>query len=111
MEKKYEVKITRHALAQMQEIVRYISNNLLAPEAADSLMNDIKEAILGLTDLPKRYALIEEEPWRSEGVRKITVKNFLVYYWVDEENKRTQVTAIIYNKRDQLQQLAGMKMK
>lgn len=95
----------------MHGIVRYISNDLLASEAADSLMNDIKEVILGLTDLPKRYALIEEEPWGSEGVRKITVKNFLIYYWVDEENKRTQVTAIIYNKRDQLQQLAGMKMK
>lgn len=96
------------------EIVRYISNDLLASEAADSLMNDIKdikETILGLTDLPKRYALIDEEPWRSEGVRKTTAKYFLVYYRVDEENKRTQVTAIIYSKRDQLQQLAGMKMK
>ena len=70
----------------MHGIVRYISNDLLASEAADSLMNDIKEVILGLTDLPKRYALIEEEPWRSEGVRKIVVKNFLVYYWVDDES-------------------------
>lgn len=43
MEKKYEVKITRHALAQMQEIDRYISNDLLASEAADNLMNDIKD--------------------------------------------------------------------
>lgn len=55
----------------MHGIVRYISNDLLASEVADSLMNDIKEVILGLTDLPKRYALIEEEPWRSEGVRKM----------------------------------------
>lgn len=47
--------------------------------------------------MPKKYALIEEEPWKHEGVRKIIVKNFLIYYWVDEENFKVQVIAVIYN--------------
>ena len=108
MENNYEVKVTRQAMEQMREIVHYISKELLAPEAADKLLDKMQDAIISLSDMPKRYALIEEKPWRHEGVRKIVVKNFLIYYWVDEENLKVQVTAVIYNKRDQLRQLLNM---
>ena len=82
----------------------------MAPEAADNLLDDLKASILKLSVLPKKYPLIEEEPWRSEGVRKIVVKNFLVYYWIDEEYNKVQVTAVIYSKRDQIKQLKNMEM-
>ena len=47
----------------------------------------------------------------DEGVRKIVVKNFLIYYWVDDENNRVQVTAVIYSRRDQIRQLSNMDME
>ena len=108
MDTRYEVKITRQAMEQMREIVHYISGELLAPEAAGKLLDKMKEAIDSLSDFPKRYALIDEEPWRTEGVRKVIVKNFLIYYWVDDENHKVQVTAVIYSRRDQLKQLLNM---
>lgn len=74
MDKKYEVKVTRQAMAQMKEIVHYISAELLAPEAANKLLDKIRDAIAALSFMPKKYALIEEEPWKHEGVRKIIVK-------------------------------------
>ena len=58
-----------------------------------------------------RQALIEEEPCRSEGIRKIVVKNFLVYYWIDDKCNKVQVTAVIYSKRDQIEQLKNMDMQ
>lgn len=85
MDKKYEVKVTRQAMAQMKEIVHYISAELLAPEAANKLLDKMRHAIAALSSMPKKHALIEEEPWKHEGVRKIIVNNFLIYYWVDEE--------------------------
>lgn len=94
----------------MREIAHYISYDLMAPEAADNLLDDLKASILKLSVLPKKYPLIEEEPWRSEGVRKIVVKNFLVYYWINEEYNKVQVTAVIYSKRDQIKQLKNMEM-
>ena len=94
----------------MREIAHYISYDLMAPEAADNLLDDLKASILKLSVLPKKYPLIEEEPWRSEGVRKSVVKNFLVYYWIDEEYNKVQVTAVIYSKRDQIKQLKNMEM-
>lgn len=110
MGNKYEIKVTRQALEQMREIAHYISYDLMAPEAAENLLDDLKASILKLSVLPKKYPLIEEEPWRSEGVRKIVVKNFLVYYWIDEEYNKVQVTAVIYSKRDQIKQLKNMEM-
>ena len=111
MDNKYEVKVTRQALEQMRAILHYISYDLMAPQAADNLLDDLKSSILKLSVLPKRYPLIEEEPWKSEGIRKSVVKNFLVYYWVDDENNKVQVTAVIYSKRDQIKQLRKMDMQ
>ena len=98
----YEVRVTRQALEQMKEVVHYISNDLMAPDAADNLLDKMKAEITKLSSFPKKHALIDEEPWRTEGVRKIVVKNFLIYYWV---------TAVIYSRRDQIRQLSNMDME
>ena len=107
----YEVRVTRQALEQMKEIMHYISNDLMVPDAADNLLDKIKAEIMKLSCFPKKHALIDEEPWRTEGIRKIVVKNFLIYYWVDDENSRVQVTAVIYSRRNQIRQLANMDME
>ena len=106
----YEVRVTRQALEQMKEIVHYISNDLMAPDAADNLLDKMKAEIIKLSSFPKKHALIDEEPWRTEGVRKIVIKNFLIYYWVDDKNNRVQVTTVIYSRRDQTKQLSNMDM-
>ena len=67
MDKEYEVKVTRQAMTQMKEIVHYISAELLAPEAADKLLDKMRHAIAALSSMPKKHALIEEEPWKHEG--------------------------------------------
>lgn len=72
----YEVKVTKQAYGQMREIVLYITNELLAPEAAANLLDKMQEALNALPDMLKRHSLVDEEPWRSEGVRKIVVKKF-----------------------------------
>ena len=35
----YEVRVTRQALKQIKEIVHYISNDLMAPDAAHNLLS------------------------------------------------------------------------
>ena len=55
--------------------------------------------------MPQSYRTIEEEPWRSQGVRKSSANNYYIYYWIDDVNKEVHILAVIYNKRDQYQQL------
>ena len=33
------------------------------------------------------------------------VKNYLIFYWVDEENKTVTVARVIYSRRDYLEEL------
>lgn len=107
----YQVKITRKAYANMEEIVDYIADELLAPEAARHTLSLLESAINGLSFMPTRNRVTEDEPWGSLGVRKMSVKNFLIYYWIDEEKKKVQVTAVLHGLQDQQRHLAKMDME
>ena len=107
---RYEVKLTAQAIEQIEETIQYISKILLAPEIARKWADVLQCKIGELDSMPSRYPLIEEEPWRTKGIRKMLVKNFLVYYLVDEENKTVWVTAVIYGRRDQISALLDMPL-
>ena len=65
----YEVRITLQAQAHLREIRDYIAQKLLAPEAAKNTVQRLGTVMASLSQMPNRVPLIEEEPWRSEGVR------------------------------------------
>ena len=104
----YEAKITKQAQEQLKEIFGYISYELLAHAASNTLLDKMEDSIMKLSSFPERFQLVDEEPWQTEGIRKLVVKNFLVYYWVDKINMKVQVTAVIYERRNQIEQLKKM---
>ena len=65
----YEVRVTRLALEQMKEIVHYISNDLMAPDAADNLLDKMKEEITKLSSFPKKHALMKSHGGLREYAR------------------------------------------
>lgn len=48
--------------------------------------------------MPQRIKNIDEEPWGSYGFRKIRVKNYYVYFWINEE-KKLKGFDLIYTKQ------------
>ena len=90
MPEKYTVKITQQAQEQIREIVSYIRFTLQAPETAMKMLDTLQEEIASLDQFPNRVPLTEEEPWRSQGIHKFPVKNYLIYFWVDEETKKVE---------------------
>lgn len=108
MHGRYNVHITRYAYSQMKEIRQYIEEELFAPQAAKNLLLAMRDAIGKLQNMPTRHQLVEAEPWKSEGIRRIIVKNFYIYYWIDEPKETIHVTAVVYGKRDQIRQLSQM---
>ena len=104
----YKVKLTDHAVAQLQEAVIYISKVLQASTVAKHWAARIKKELASLSTMPARYPLTEEEPWHTEGIHKMSVENFLVYYWIEEAKKIVWITAIVYARRDQLRVLREM---
>ena len=107
----YEVRITLQAQAHLREIRDYIAQKLLAPEAAKSTVQRLGTVMASLSQMPNRVPLVEEEPWRSEGVRVRAVKNFLIYFWVNEAEKTVQIIAVIYARRDQTSVLSQLDLQ
>ena len=85
MDKTYNVKITSQAEEQMQETIYYIAHELKAPDAALHLLDALENSFVSLTHFPQRVALMDEEPWHTNGIHRLPVKNFLVYFWIDED--------------------------
>lgn len=111
MERIYTVKTTSQAEEQIQEIIHYVADELKAPDAALHLLDALEDSFISLTHFPQRVALVEEELWRNKGIHRLPVKNFLVYFWIDEDNMNVQITAVIYNRRDQLYHLSKMDIE
>ena len=72
----YEVKLTGKAQRQLQEIVRYIAEDLQEPATAERMLDSMEKEIMSLSTLPNRVALTTEEPWHSAGIHKMPVKNY-----------------------------------
>ena len=104
----YQVTLTPQAMEQIRQTALYIAHTLQEAETAKRWADLLYKEIAGLCFMPSRYPMIEEEPWRSKGIHKMSVKNHLGYYWVNEEAKRVYVTAVIYGRRDQLAALADI---
>lgn len=82
---------------------------LMTQDATLSYIRVIRKEIESLSIMPARYKTLDDEPWRSRGIRKIIVKNFFIYYRIDEDTKRVYILNIIYAKRDQLNMLKQME--
>ena len=106
----YQIIITPDAIDDLTELRNYIADVLLAPDTALNYIRTIRREIGGLARMPARHKRVDPEPWHSRGVRKIIVKNFYVYYRIDEPIGTVYILNVIYAKRDQLKALTRMKL-
>lgn len=47
----------------------------------------------------------------QSGVAPNGDKNFLMYYWIDEEHSQVNIVAVVYGRREQLAQLEYIDME
>lgn len=97
---KFNVIYSERALNDLRNIHRYITLELLAPEAAKKLSERLMTEIDSLDEMPNRNPLYEKEPWHSRGIRKLIVDGFIAFYLPIEKNKQVLIIAIMYGKRD-----------
>lgn len=85
---------------EFRDILSYVENILLAPDTAKKLAERILDKVEKLGDMPKRFALVENEPWRSRGLRKLIVDNFIVFYFPNENTKEVAIFHVFYGGRN-----------
>ena len=105
--KQYHVKISRTALGDMEEIYNYIAIHLQEPETAMRQYDRIAEAIQSLDMLPERCSLLDCEPERSQGLRRLLVDHYSVFYVVGAD--AVSVARVLYSGADIVYRLRNMK--
>lgn len=94
----------------MQEIASYIAVDWMEPQTAVKLLHALKKAIDSSDMFPGRIRPTPEAPWHSLGIRRLVVKNYSVYFWMDETNLCVPITDVIYAGQDQPTRLAEMPL-
>lgn len=96
----YKVIITADAENDLNAIDDYITFQLLAAETAISYIAYIRQQLSKLRYMPKRYKVVNDEPLRTRGIRRMNAKNFAIFYIVLEEYHEVYIQNIIYQKRN-----------
>ena len=96
----YNVEYLPAARRDMVSIVRYIAAELGNPAAAERLAAELTDAADSLSEFP--YASPVHIPLRplDYEYRKLSVRNYLLFYRVDEARKLVTVARVIYAGRD-----------
>lgn len=97
----YKVNITKQAEESMRNIALYIARNLMNVSAAEGHVDAFLNAIEGLSYRAVTVKTIPEQPWGKMGFRRISVKNYYIYFKIYEDRKEVSVLDIIYQGRDQ----------
>ena len=96
----YQLEFLPIARQDMADIVRYISHDLSNPTAAEKLAYEMIAAAERLTDFPYINPIHQSvKPLKSE-YRKLIVKNYILFYWIDESDRKVTIARAIYARRE-----------
>ncbi len=100
MSKNYLVIYSPEAISDLREIYSYIALELLVPNTAIGQVNRIRRKIRSLEFMPLRNAIVDWEPWKSMGMHKVNVDNFIIFYTVTDNSQTVTIIRIVYSGRD-----------
>ncbi|MDR0910012.1 MAG: type II toxin-antitoxin system RelE/ParE family toxin [Spirochaetaceae bacterium] len=96
----YTVDVTAEAEEDMNDIFLYISNVLQSPIAAGEHLLAFETAINSLHENPYRYPKSYDPFLAAKGYHRILVKNYIIFYTIDDESKNALVMRVIYGSRN-----------
>ena len=96
----YNLEFLPIAKDDMLEIVKYISEELKNPIAAQNLAEDFISSAQRICEFPYSNSVYTPIKPLDMEYRRIIVNNYLMFYTVDEKNKTVTIMRVIYAKRD-----------
>ena len=84
--KKYIVKISETAEQDLENIISYLRYNLSGDIIADKYKLLFKQELKELENIAGSMPILDENLTGHKNIRKINVRNYIVFYIFDEEN-------------------------
>ena len=99
---KFNVEFTEQCIEEMTEIYNYISTNLKEDKVAKRLIKEVNKKVLALEYSPQLYIKIGSQHYLKRNYHRMVVKNYIILYTIDYENKKVFISHMIYRKRNYL---------
>jgi plasmid stabilization system protein ParE len=96
----YSLSITDIAEEDILNTVTYIADVLKAPTAANNLLDEIEKHEKILENTPNIYPVVPDEYLAQNGLRFALIKNYLMFYTINEDEKVVTVIRFLYGRRD-----------
>ena len=93
-------KITYLPLAEsdLLEALDYIAHTLEAPKAASDLLSAFEDAVQRIAEFPYAFELYRTDRPMKDEIRKVPVKNYVLYYAVFQD--RVEIRRFLHGRRD-----------
>lgn len=92
--KKYVVEVSETAKQDLENIISYLRYNLSGDIIADKYKILFKQELKNLEDLAGSTPILSEELTGHKNIRKINVRNYIMFYIVDEKNSKALILRI-----------------
>lgn len=97
----FSVTIQPEARKDLEGIYSYVAMHLRNVPDALRLLDRIEESIISLREMPYRAPLLRDPRFAIQGVRKLSVGNYNVFYMVDEMMLEVSVVHVAHHLRDE----------
>ena len=98
--KEYKVELSIQAKEDYKSIIKYIIYKLLESNIAERYAELIKNEINTLKYNPQKFAIINYDIIKQYKFRKLIIKNYIVFYRINEEEKIVNVERILHGTTD-----------
>jgi len=92
--KKYNVKISETAEQDLENIISYLRYDLAGDIIADKYKILFKQELKKLENIAGSMPVLDKKLTGFENIRKINVRNYIIFYNVDEINDEVFVVRI-----------------
>ena len=96
----YHLNITNLAEEDILRTSKYISEALKAPIAANKLLDEIEKYANIIEETPNIFPIVSDVYLAEKRIRFAIVKNYMMFYIVNENEKLVDVLRFLYGRRD-----------
>jgi toxin ParE1/3/4 len=92
--KKYLVEISETAEKDLENIISYLRHNLAGDIITDKYKILFKQELKNLENVAGSMPILDEELTGHKNIRKLNVRNYIIFYTVEEESSKAFVVRI-----------------
>ena len=92
--KKYIVEVSETAEQDLENIISYLKYDLAGDIIADKYKMLFKQKLKDLENVAGSMTILDESLTGHKNIRKINVRNYIIFYVIDEEKNKVIVVRI-----------------